>query len=116
MPRNMSFFLTTEQIRNRTKTVTRRRGWGHLKPGERFWAIVKGQGLKKGEKVERIALLECVRNRPECLDNILPADVVREGFPDMTPGEFVEMFCRNMGGDRVQIVNRIEFKYVEGPT
>jgi len=27
MPRNMSFMLTTEQIKNRTKTVTRRLGW-----------------------------------------------------------------------------------------
>ena len=116
MPRNMSFYHTQQQIRDRTKTVTRRKGWGDLKPGERFWAIVKGQGLKKGEKVERIVLLECVRIRTECLDNIQPADVAREGFPGMTPREFVEMFCRNMGGHSVQIVNRIEFKYVEtGP-
>ena len=34
MARNMSFTLTTWQIREQTKTVTRRKGWQFLKPGE----------------------------------------------------------------------------------
>jgi len=49
--RNMSFFLTTDQIRNKTKTVTRRDGWLFLKPGDIVQACVKCQGLKKGEKI-----------------------------------------------------------------
>lgn len=38
MPRNMSFSMTTEAVRNRTKTVTRRLGWEFLKPGDILWA------------------------------------------------------------------------------
>jgi hypothetical protein len=97
MPRNMSFALTTDQIRNRTKTVTRRRGWANLKPGEEFWAVVKAMGLKPGEKIERIALLRCVRNAPTILDSIGKSgtyrnDAAKEGFPGMTAAEFVAMF------------------------
>ena len=31
--RSMSFMLTTQQIRDRTKSVTRRTGWADLQPG-----------------------------------------------------------------------------------
>ena len=66
--RNMSFYHTTEQIRNRSKTVTRRLGWAFLKPGDRVRAIVKGRGLKKGQKVEPLAGLEGkVGNDPDRL-------------------------------------------------
>ena len=64
----MSFALTTEQIFNRTKTVTRRVGWTFLKPGDLLCAVRKGQGLKKGEKVERLATLRVVSVRRESLD------------------------------------------------
>jgi len=53
----MSFSVTTEQIRARIKTVTRRMGWTFLRPGEQIQVVVKCCGLKKGEKVEPI----CVR-------------------------------------------------------
>jgi len=49
MPRNMSFTLTAKQILDRTKTVTRRRGWKHLKVGELFWACEKCQGYEPME-------------------------------------------------------------------
>jgi len=93
MPRNMSFALTTEQIRDRSKTETRRVGWGRLRPGEQFWAVVKAQGLKKGEKIERIALLECVTNNREWLTAMTPAACRREGFPDMTPASSSKCFA-----------------------
>ena len=48
--RAMSFMLTTEQMRNRSKSVTRRLGWNTLKPGDRIIAAVKCQGLGKGGK------------------------------------------------------------------
>lgn len=60
MARNMSFSLTTQQIQNRTKTVTRRKGWAFLRPGDRVWACRKCMGLKPGERIERLALLEVV--------------------------------------------------------
>lgn len=113
MPRAMSFFHTQRQIKDRTKTVTRRRGWSHLKPGDLFYAIEKGQGLKKGEKVRRLALLRCVSNRAELLGWISVSDCAAEGFPELKPAEFVAMFVRNMGGDSSQEVRRIEFEYVE---
>lgn len=37
--RNMSFALTTPQILNRSKTVTRRAGWSFLKPGDIVCAV-----------------------------------------------------------------------------
>lgn len=52
--RNMSFALTTDQVRQQTKTVTRRLGWKTLKPDTLIQPVVKGMGLKKGETVERI--------------------------------------------------------------
>ena len=115
MPRSMSFILTTEQIRNRKKTVTRRLGWKNLKPGELFWAVEKAQGLKKGEKVKRIGLLRCIRNSETVLygRTLTKADCAREGFPEMTPVQFVRMFQRSMGCLPDAMVQRIEFEYVD---
>jgi hypothetical protein len=48
--RRISFALTTIQVQNQTKTVTRRLGWDKLKPGDRLQPIYKGMGLKKGEQ------------------------------------------------------------------
>ena len=112
MPRNMSFALTTRQMLAETKTVTRRAGWANLKPGELFWAVEKAMGLKPGEKVRRLKLCRCVGNRPEPLDAITPDDVAREGFPEMTPTDFVVMFRVHMGGTAGQTVNRIEFEFL----
>lgn len=113
MPRHMSFALTTEQIRSRTKVETRRLGWAALKPGERFWACPKAQGLKKGQKIERLALLECVSNHAEPLNVITALEVQNEGFPVMSPPQFVAMFCKAMRCEASQIVNVIRFKYVD---
>ncbi len=113
MPRNMSFALTTAQVRARQKTVTRRLGWGGLKPGELFWAVEKAMGLKPGEKIVRLALLRCVSNRAERLKDIDADDVKREGFPGMTAKQFLEMFCEHMNCAPDTSVQRIEFEYVE---
>jgi len=113
MPRNMSFAKTTRQIRDRTKDVTRRLGWRDVKVGQRLNACVKCQGLRPGEAIERLALLEVVSVRREPLNAIDQDDVRREGFPDMTPAEFVEMFCRDIGAEPATDVARIEFRYVD---
>ena len=47
--RNMSFAMTTEAVRNQTKTVTRRFGWWFLKPGDMVQPVEKAMGLRKGE-------------------------------------------------------------------
>lgn len=105
--------LTTEQIRNRTKTVTRRVGWRFLKPGDLIQAIEKGQGLKKGEKVNRLAVLRVENVRRERLSAITDEDVAREGFPGQTDTWFCEMFVEANDLATYPDVTRIEFSYVD---
>lgn len=113
MPRNMSFALTTPQFKARTKTVTRRMGWWFLKPGAVLMGVEKSQGLKKDEKVKRLGLIEVVSVSSERIQEFYSADLVREGFPNMTPFEFVEMFCKANNCVPDAWVNRIEFKYLK---
>lgn len=113
MPRNMSFALTTEQFKNRTKTVTRRTGWKFLKAGDLVMGCKKCMGLKPGEQIERLGLIRIINVRREPLNAITFDDVVKEGFPGKTPHLFVGMFCAHMGGNCDQDVTRIEFEYVD---
>lgn len=117
MPRNISFSLTTDQIRDRSKTVTRRVGWKFLKVGDELNACVKCMGLRPGEKIERLARIRVVDVRREPLDSpyygqkgLLEAR--REGF-DFSWHKFVAMFCQHMGCEPDQIVTRIEFEYLD---
>lgn len=116
MPRNMSFALTTDQIRNRTKTVTRRRGWRFLKPGDIVNACVKCMGLKPGEKIERLGQIRVTSVTREPLNELCGpygnAEAKREGFPEMSGQQFAEMFCDHMGGTLNQEVTRIVFEYI----
>jgi hypothetical protein len=52
--------------------------------------------------------------RREPLDAITAADVAAEGFPQMTPAEFVAFFCRTHRscGPGTE-VTRIEWRYVD---
>jgi len=89
MPRNISFALTTDQIRNQTKTVTRRKGWKFLKPGQTLNACVKCMGLKPGEKIERICQIRVVKVSFEYLSAMNHSaygdhEAAREGFPELT--------------------------------
>lgn len=114
MPRNMSFALTTKQIKNGTKTVTRRLGWWNLKAGEIVNACIKCMGLKKGEKIKVIRRIRVVHTAPEPLFHIefKSEDVGREGFPDWSPDEFIKFFEHTHHCDSLEIVNRIEFEYL----
>lgn len=121
--RLMSFALTTAQLLDGSKTVTRRVGWERVKPGDRIKAVRKAMGLKKGEKPEVLAVIEVVSARRERLDAIDEADCIAEGFPLYTPDEFTAMFCAHakvqtaMAGTRKMqphdLVTRIEFRHVE---
>ncbi len=116
----MSFMLTTEQIKNRSKTVTRRLGWRFLNPGDILNACEKCQGLKKGEKIKRICQIKVVSNRSQSLDlllndafyNYAVEEMVKEGFQSISPSWFVEMFSRHNKCQPYEIINRIEFEYV----
>jgi len=120
---NMSFCKTVEQARAMTKDVTRRERWKKLKVGDIVQQIVKGQGLKKGEKIEKIHRIYIVRTEWEPLRDIIlrpyrkpyiKSEMEREGFPDMTATEFVEMYCELNERDASAPVNRIEFVYWTG--
>jgi hypothetical protein len=116
MPRNISFALTTGQFLAGTKTVTRRLGWADLLWGMTLQAVRKSQGLKKGEKVERLGAIRILDVRREPLELMLRDEEYgrdearREGFPEMSAGDFVEFFCRtHRGCTPATTVTRIAF-------
>ena len=101
-----------------SKDVTRRLGWASLKPGDRLMACRKCMGLKPGEKIVRLGEIEVVSVSREPLNRMTAdalyglSEATREGFPNMTGGQFVEMFCSHMKATPDQIVTRIEFRHV----
>ena len=118
--RNISFSMTTPQVRSQQKDVTRRLGWEFLKVGDRLQGCVKCMGLKKGEKLEVLAVIEVVKVSREplrdMLDNYLYgiSECRREGFPYLTPAEFVDFFCAGHKGCTPDtIITRIQFRYAE---
>jgi len=113
MPRNMSFMLTTAQVRERTKTVTRRLGWKFLKPGDVLNACEKCQGLKKGEKVEKICQIKVLNVKREKLRNITNAEVILEGFKEWDRRGFICMFCAANSCSWNEMITRIEFEYLD---
>lgn len=110
--RLMSFALTTPQFLDGSKDVTRRLNWLKTKAGDRIRAVKQVQGIKLGEKVVDLGVIEVVSVRRERLDAITPDDVRREGYPGMSPFQFVEMFGRKMGCQPSTVVTRIEFRRV----
>lgn len=120
MPRNISFALTTEQFRNRTKTVTRRLGWKFLKAGDVLNACVKCMGLKPGEKIQRLGQIRVLNVTREPLNTMAidpgygKIEAAKEGFPDMTGLQFVDMFREHMVVNLPwTLVTRIEFEYID---
>lgn len=111
--------MTTEQFKSGTKDVTRRLGWRNLRPGEQLMGVQKSQGLKKGEHVIRLHPIVVISAIPEPLCDIRrhgKNETRREGFPDMSPDEFIDMFLEHNGKKCLQgegtPVNRIVFKHL----
>lgn len=110
----MSFALTTAAVRRREKTVTRRNGWKVARAGMILQPVVKCQGIPKGEHVEKIGgPIRVVDVRRERLDAITAEDVLREGFPNLTPAQFIALYIGANGGRADQIVTRIAFEYID---
>ncbi len=121
--RNMSFALTTTQIMDGTKTVTRRLGWLNLKPGQQIRPVRKCMGLRPGEKIDVLRdPITVVSVRREPLRMLMDdtdygfRECELEGFgehPDYRwPSVFVEMFCAtHKGCTRDTVVTRIEFTF-----
>jgi hypothetical protein len=107
--RNMSFALTTTQVMESTKTVTRRLGWLTLKPGQQIRPVRKCMGLRPGEKLDVLRdplTVVSVRREPlrAMLDDLDPVY--------QWPSSFVGMFCATHKGCTPEtIVTRIEFAY-----
>jgi hypothetical protein len=133
MARLMSVAFTEQAVRDRTKTVTRRKGWWEdkngrrlLKPGDTLALCRKVQGRKPGEPIERLAevMVVSVRREPLCAvagpyafdqngGTIWP-EVIAEGFPDMHPNEFMlRFFIDAQGIAAMDDVTRIEWRYLE---
>lgn len=112
MPRLMAVSLTEAQVRDRTKTVTRRAGWRMLRVGDQLTLCKKVMGRRRGEPLDRIAGVEVTSIRRERLDAITPADVTAEGFPGMTPDKFIAFFCSTHRGCTPQTeITRIQWRY-----
>lgn len=111
--RNISFSATKAQFRARTKTVTRRMRWERLSAGDHLMAVEQAQGLKRGEKIVKLGAIVVVDVRRERLNAITQEDVIAEGFPDLTPAQFVRFFCDFNKCAPDATVTRIAFDYIE---
>lgn len=119
MPRLMSVAFTEDAVRERRKTVTRRKGWLMLKPGDRLTLCRKVMGRKKGEPLIRVAEVQVVSVRRERLISLRAADygweeMVREGFPGLPVTEFVRKYFQEAQGiDWWDDVTRIQWRYLD---
>jgi len=72
----------------------------------------KCQGIPRGGLV-RLGPIEVISSRAERLDLITPAECALEGFPEMSPDDFIFMFiAANINVFPETLINRIEYKYL----
>lgn len=126
MARLMSVAMTTQAVIERRKTVTRRKGWACLKPGDRLTLCRKVMGRKPGEPLVRIVDVEVVSVRRERLRALTDdldygcAEVRLEGMTSDDPGIFPSVFLDRYFVDAQGMspddeVTRIEWRYMDGP-
>lgn len=114
--RLISFSHTEPQLVARTKTVTRRKGWRFLREGELLQPVDRVRGPWRGRKPKKICgPIRVTSIRRERLDAITAADCTLEGFPDLSPAQFIEMFAAEMKCKPEVEVARIEFEFVDQP-
>ena len=80
-----------------------------LQPGTVLLAVNKVRGLRPGERARVFGRIEVKSVRREPLNRITDEDVKREGFPEMSPADFVAFFCAFAGCEPDALVTRIEF-------
>lgn len=118
--RLISFQHTADQIREGTKTVTRRLGWSWLQPGTELLACAKVRGVQREDRQE-LGIIRVVDVRREPLRRLIDepsygAEEIRlEGFaghPELeNPEKWVDWFCQTHSGCATDtLVTRIEFE------
>lgn len=124
MTRRMSCSMTTDAVRDRSKTVTRRatRTWQNLEVGDHLTLVEKAMGLKKGERQVILADVEIIDIRLEPITAIWdePGGVEREGITDMSPNLFAYWWAEHHGHPGVLTpeqlrgvwCRRIEWRYL----
>lgn len=119
--RNISFMMTQPQFYDGSKDVTRRNGWWNVEQGYMLQGCEKCQGLGPGGKIVKMGIIWIVDARMERLDRMLSIpeygrdEVRREGFPWMTPIEFLQFFCDGHKGVTFEsTIMRLEFRHVAG--
>jgi hypothetical protein len=119
MSRLMSVAFTEDAVRERRKTVTRRKGWLMLKRGDTLTLCRKVMGRKPGEPLVRIAEVQVVSVRRERLIALRAADygpdeMRREGFPGMKVDDFVRKYFTEAQGMHLwDEVTRIQWRYLD---
>lgn len=128
--RRASFLHTQQQMRDGNadarasvhgyssiaKDVTRRLRWEWAKPGMYLMAVSRSQGITPERSAETFGVVEILEVRREPLLHIGregKGGVLREGFTDMLPFEFMAMFIDHMGGDPDAEVARVAFRHVD---
>jgi hypothetical protein len=118
----MSVAFTEDAVRERRKTVTRRKGWTFIQPGDRITLCRKVMGRRKGEPLVRITEVEIVDVRREKLAELLrprnhayaAEEMAREGFPGLSPLAFVtRYFIDAQKMSTLDDVTRIEWRYLD---
>lgn len=129
MPRLMAVSLTEASVMDRTKTVTRRLGWRHLRPGDRLTLCRKVMGRRRAdgtvEPLVRLAEVEVVDVRRDKLWAITDDEIAREAVLDQpwvevyvdsgqpTPQAWVWWYCEQFGVQPDAEVTRIEWRYLD---
>ena len=115
MARRMSCAATVRQVRDRTKTQTRRLRWRQAKVGDELVLVEKCQGLKRGEKQVEVARVRITAVRREFLSRVTAEDVAREGFPGRSPAYFCAIFRRvnRVPEDADPMVTVIDWEYLD---
>lgn len=118
MTRRMSCSLTTDAVRDQTKTVTRRlvNTWKFLKPGDRLTLVEKAMGLPKGARQVVLAEVEIVAVDVVLLVDITRDEIRSEGFdPEFwTPAAWAGWWALSHGYRTTTgvKVRRIEWRYL----
>ena len=106
--KRMSFAMTPNQMLDKSKTVTRRLGWGFLSPGDYLKATIRDEG-GGGQREIGFIRVKSVNRVP--LDSITQEDVAKEGFPEHNPAWFIAKFCVAFQVGPRSMVTRIEFEH-----